>query len=767
MVRVFIEVKGVVEGVGFRPFVYRSAKQFNLSGWVKNDSKGVYIEVEGEEKNVIEFLSVLKRDYPKAAEIFSIDYKYIEPKGEKEFRIKKSSHSKERFPVIPPDIAICEKCKKELFDENNKRFFYPFINCTDCGPRFSIIKDVPYDRVNTTMNEFEMCEFCESEYKDIINRRFHAQPVACFSCGPHLEIFDDSLKNLFDNYLDEKNRREYTKLVIDKVVSLILEGNIVAIKGIGGFQLICRSDDDIVVKKLRERKRREEKPFALMFRDLEQIRRYCYVSNDEERLLTSYISPIVLLRKKENVSISDLVSPRNPFIGCMLPYSPLHLLIMSKLDIPIVCTSGNLSDEPICIDNDEAFYRLKGIADYFLVHNRKIVRHVDDSVVKVTPLGNQIIIRRARGFVPRPILVSKELPDTLAVGAHLKNTIAVSKRNYVILSQHIGDLETFESTKAFYRSIDDFIKFYQIRPKYVISDLHPDYISTQFAEEFSKKYSIPLIKVQHHYSHILSVMVENDIIENDVIGVSWDGTGYGIDGTIWGSEFLVVDKGLRSGFRRFFHFLPIPLIGVERAIKETYRIGIALLLSSSLRKECEDLFCKERNFEQIVKMFEKGVYVSSSGAGRLFDGVSSIIGISKYSSFEGQSAMELEFLLYNSAPTEDHYEFEFIDSVIDWRKIVFGIVEDLKRGVDKGKISMKFHNTMGMIIVEGVKRIFNETGIINVALSGGVFQNGYLLDFCLEHLEKLGFKVFYNRQIPPNDGGISLGQIGYILREHI
>ncbi|MGC8870418.1 MAG: carbamoyltransferase HypF [Brevinematia bacterium] len=763
MVRSYVEVKGIVEGVGFRPFVYRVANELGLSGWVRNDSSGVYIEVEGTEEQIIKFVDILKKDYPKASEIFSIDCRYIEPRGDSGFKIEKSSYSEEKLPVIPPDIAICEKCKEELFCEDNKRFLYPFINCTDCGPRFSIIEDVPYDRVNTTMRDFEMCLFCKEEYEDVLNRRFHAQPVACFYCGPHLALLDSSLNNVFGNYpADENDRREYTKMVINEVAKLILEGNIIAIKGIGGFQLICRADDDNVVIRLRERKRREQKPFALMFKDLDHIKEYCYVREEEVKLLTSYISPIVLLKRKTEVGISKLVSPKNPFIGCMLPYSPLHVLIMDKVEVPIVCTSGNLSDEPICIDNEEAFSRLRDIADYFLVHNRRIVRHVDDSVVKVTPYGNQIVIRRARGFVPKPIIVSRDLPAILAVGGHLKNTIAISKKNYIILSQHIGDLETFESTKAFYRAIDDFLKFYEVKPSYVISDLHPDYISTQFAEEFSNKYSIPLIKVQHHYAHILSVMVENGIIEDNVIGVAWDGTGYGTDGSIWGSEFIVVNN---NGFERVFHFLPIPLVGGEKAIKENYRIGMALLLSSSLHEECEKIFGQEKFFENIVKLYEKGIYVESSGAGRLFDGVSSIIGISSYSSFEGQSAMELEFALYNSDVSDDYYEFDFEGDIIDWTKIILGIVEDLKRGSDKARISLKFHNTMGMIIVEGVLRIFERTNIKKVALSGGVFQNSYLIDFCLTKLKEQGFEVFYNKQVPPNDGGISLGQIGYVMKE--
>lgn len=760
MKRVFVEIEGLVEGVGFRPFVYRIAKEIGVSGWVKNDSRGVYVEVEGDENKINKFLNALYSSYPKAGEIFSIATKELPVKGDIDFVILPSTKSKEKFPVIPPDIAICDNCKNELLSQDNKRFFYPFINCTDCGPRFSIVEDVPYDRVNTSMRYFEMCDFCRNEYEDVVNRRFHAQPVACFECGPWLELFDSSMNKVSKDYPKaEGERREYTISLIKEVAKIVNEGKIVALKGIGGFQLICRADDDNVVLELRKRKRRDEKPFALMFRSIDDIEKYCYLSEREKKYLTSYISPIVLLKKKENTRISKFVSPRNPFIGCMLPYSPLHILLMEEIKLPIICTSANLSDEPICIDNNEAFERLKGIADYFLVHNRKIVRHVDDSVVKITPFGNEIIIRRARGFVPKPIVLGRKLPPILAVGGHLKNTIAVSVDNYVILSQHIGDLETFESIKAFERSIYDFLKFYDIKPKYIVSDLHPDYISTQFAEKFSEEKGIEHIKVQHHFSHILSVMAENNILDEDVIGVGWDGTGYGVDGEIWGSEFMFVSNG---SFERMYHFLPIPLIGGEKAIKEVYRIGIGLLLLSSLTDEAKKIFGNEENFKQITEMFYKRLYVKSSGAGRLFDGVSSIIGVSRYSNFEGQSAMELEFLTYfSSDKVEDTYEYEVSKDIIDWRKIIVGITEDIRKQVPPEIISVKFHNTIVRIIFDCVVKISGLKRCNKVVLSGGVFQNGFILDNIIELLTYNGFEVFINRKVPPNDGGISLGQVVY------
>jgi len=768
MKRYLIEVRGLVEGVGFRPFVYRTAVKYGLKGYVRNDSTGVFIEVEGKEKELNSFIQSLKDDKPRASEIHFINVKELEPLGYDNFKIEKSSESDEKLPVIPPDLGICEECKSELLSLNDKRYYYPFINCTDCGPRFSIVKDVPYDRINTSMSVFKMCEYCKNEYEDIMNRRFHAQPVACFDCGPIIELYNSNKERVIklpENF-SEESLRDYTKKVISTVQNLILEGRIVAIKGVGGFQIVCRADVDDVVLELRKRKRREEKPFALMFRDINEVRKYCHLGEREERLLTSYISPIVLLKKKDSVKISDYVSPRNPFLGCMVPYSPLHVLIMDGLDIPIVCTSANISDEPICIGNEEAFNRLDGIVDFYLLHNRDIVRHVDDSVLKITPKGNEILIRRARGFVPSPIVFDEELPDVLALGGHLKNTIAVSTKNYVILSQHIGDLETFESINAFNRSIDDFLRFYNIKPNYIVCDLHPDYISTKIGEELAEKLDVKLIKVQHHLSHTLSCMAENSIINEDVIGVAWDGTGYGFDGKIWGSEFFVI-KG--NEIKRTHHLLPIKLLGGEKAIKEVYRIGLSLLLDSSFSdsevKEFFNEFVNTGVINTLISMYKGGVYVESQGVGRLFDGVSSIVGISHKSTFEGQSAMELEFesLLYDEEVNEV-YGFKIVDGVIDWREMIKGIVEDLRKGVPRGYIGKKFHNTLVRIVEVVVKELSNFSGIRNVVLSGGVFQNSIILDKTLEVLESEGFNVFVHKKVPPNDGGISLGQIAYVLR---
>ncbi|MEN2998807.1 MAG: carbamoyltransferase HypF [Brevinematia bacterium] len=760
--RFLIEVKGLVEGVGFRPFVYRVAKKLGLGGWVKNDTKGVLIEVEGKESKIEEFLNTIKTLHPKASEILSIHISEIPSLGEKEFSILQSVKSKEKFPIIPPDIGICDKCREELLNRSDRRFLYPFINCTDCGPRFSIVEDVPYDRNNTSMKEFEMCPTCKEEYENIRSRRFHAQPIACFTCGPNISLLDANQSRVIERQdFSENGLRDYTRKTIIETSRLIFQGNIIALKGIGGFQLVCRADIDDVVRKLRTRKRREEKPFAVMFRRIKDIEDYCYISPKEREILSSYIAPIVLLRKKKNTKISELVAPRNPFLGCMLPYSPLHVLLMEEVKIPLVCTSGNISDEPICIDNDEALQRLMGIADYFLIHDRKIVRHVDDSVIRITPSGNSLLLRRARGFVPRPITLSRKLPNILAVGGHLKNTVAVSTDNYVILSQHIGDLETLESVKAFERSVNDLLRFYEIKPRYIVCDLHPDYYSTQFAEALSEKLEVPLLKVQHHLAHILSVTAENDSLGEKVIGVGWDGTGYGMDGEMWGSEFFLVSDGK---FERVFHFLPIPLVGGEKAIREVYRIGIALLLLSSQLDEAERIFGNRSNFNQIVSMYKKGMYVKSCGAGRLFDGVSSILGISEHSNFEGQSAMELEFALYSSRESNvGEYEYEINGKTVDWRNIVIGIVKDLKDGVPRETISLKFHNTMVKIIEDCVSKIAKFSLCNKVALSGGVFQNSYILDTVIRRLEESGFSVMVNRKVPPNDGGISLGQVVYPL----
>ncbi len=759
MKRYLFEVRGIVQGVGFRPFIYRIAKSIGVTGNTKNDSKCVYIEVQGEDYVISLFKKKLLDEYPKAGEIFEIVEKEIDViLGEKDFTILESSKADQTFPVIPPDIATCKDCIAEIFDRSQRRYLYPFTNCTNCGPRFSIVLDIPYDRCNTSMKDFEMCEECEREYKNVLDRRFHAQPIACPKCGPHILLLDANGNRLVEF---QEDYCEYNWNVIEKLAELIKCGYIVALKGIGGFQLLCDATNEKAVLNLRSRKHREEKPFALMFKDLDHVKEYVYVSDIEEKWLTSYIAPIVILKVKNWGDISRNVSIRNPYLGVMLPYSPLHHILMRTIDIPVVCTSGNLSDEPICISNQEAFDRLRGIADYFLVHDRNIVRHVDDSVIKVTPEGREIIIRRARGFVPKPIQIKGSGLKILAVGGFLKNTVSVSVDENIITSQHIGDLETLESINAFRRVIQDLLRFFNVRPDFIGCDMHPDYVSTNVAQEISNENKIKLVKVQHHIAHVFSCLFENGIYKPErVLGIAWDGTGYGIDGKIWGSEFFYING---NDVERLYHILPINLAGGEKAIREVYRIGVALLLQTGFDSDLIfEVFSTQKYVKNIVSMLKNGLYVESSGMGRLFDGVSSLVGISNYSNFEGQSAMELEFSVDTTKRDFKSYSFDIRDGVIDWRPMVIEIVNDLRGKTSVGEISRKFHNTLVDIILSVVREQKERRDIQYVAISGGVFQNAYLLDRVITSLEKNNITVLYQRKFPPNDGGLSVGQIGYI-----
>jgi hydrogenase maturation protein HypF len=524
--RIAIVVRGAVQGVGFRPFVYRLSADLHLPGWVANTPAGVFIEAEGEKARLDLFLLRLQREIPPRASIQSLECTFLDPVGYAEFTIRESDLSGETTTIVPPDIATCPDCLSEIFDPSNRRHRYPFTNCTNCGPRYSIITALPYDRPNTTMAGFRMCDACNTEYANPADRRFHAQPNACPVCGPRLELWSPSGTTLAMQ--DE---------ALQAAADAIRNGHTVALKGLGGFHLMVDARNQHAVQRLRTSKRREEKPFALMFPSADQIDDVCEVSELERRLFHSPESPIVLLRRKHTHQspspITPAVAPGNPSLGVLLPYTPLHHLLMRTLGFPVVATSGNISDEPICTNEHEALRRLAGIADLFLVHDRPITRHVDDSLVRVM-LGRELVLRRARGYAPLPVRLSRELPDTIAVGPHLKNTVAVARGRNAFLSQHIGDLETRESQEAFERQIASLQSLYRIRPTRVVSDMHPDYLSTQYAQRLG----LPVFAVQHHFAHVASCMAENDL-QGQVLGVSWDGTGYGPDGTIWGGEFLI------------------------------------------------------------------------------------------------------------------------------------------------------------------------------------------------------------------------------------
>ena len=742
--RAKIVVRGAVQGVGFRPFVYRLAIELHLSGWVSNSSQGVFIEVEGEHNAVRDFLVRLQEEKPPPAVIYSLESAILDAIGYTGFEIRESSEEGEKTALILPDIATCKDCLREILDPNDRRFRYPFTNCTNCGPRFSIIEGLPYDRANTSMKTFVMCEECEREYHDPTNRRFHAQPNACPMCGPHLEFWNESGRLI---------SREHEALL--QAAAAVRDGKIVALKGIGGFQLIVDAQNETAVVRLRERKHREEKPFALMFPSIESVKDYCDVSEFEERLLLSTESPIVLLRARSQIAPS--VAPRNPNLGAMLPYTPLHHLLMRELDLPIVATSGNLSDEPICIDERDALERLRGIADFFLVHDRPIVRHVDDSITRVM-CARELVLRRARGFAPLPIRLRKAPRSALAVGAHLKNTVALSVGKNLFVSQHIGDLETEQAYRAFKNAAADLPRLYDAKPEIIACDLHPDYLSTKYAKTFSSAEGSPgLVEIQHHWAHIAACMAENEI-ESPALGVAWDGTGFGLDETIWGGEFLLAQNG---AFTRIAHLREFRLPGGEAAIKEPRRTALGMLyevFGDELWRR-DDLLAafSEKEISLLRQLLEKKISAPlTSSAGRLFDAVASLVGLRKRTNFEGQAAMELEFAVQPAV--DDAYPFELkaeTPIVIDWQPAILAIISDLKRDENVGTMSAKFHN----MLAEAIVAVARKMGEPKVVLSGGCFQNRYLTERAIDRLREENFQPYWHQRIPPNDGGIALGQI--------
>lgn len=767
IVRLRVLIGGAVQGVGFRPFVFRLAQELSLKGWVNNNSQGVWIEVEGAQGVLNLFLLRLESEKPPHAFITSLEHSWLDPVGHNTFEIRPSA-SGEKTALVLPDIATCKDCFGDIFDISNRRYRYPFTNCTHCGPRYSIIEALPYDRAHTSMNGFAMCPDCQREYEDPANRRFHAQPNACPVCGPQLEGWDSTGKSLGQK--DEALRA---------TVQALQMGQIVALKGLGGFQLLVDARNEKAVQKLRQRKHREEKPFALMFPSLEAIRAVCEVSALEERLLKSPEAPIVLLEISGsglNTSIAPGVAPNNPFIGAMLPYTPLHHLLMADMGGPVVATSGNISDEPICIDEREALERLGGIADFFLVHNRPVVRQVDDSVARIMA-GRELVMRRARGYAPLPVMVRRTLPPMLAVGGQLKNTIAISSGKAIFVSQHIGDLETAAAFDAFQTTIRSLQGLYGHRAATIVCDAHPDYQSTQFA----RKSGLPVVVVQHHHAHVAGCMVENDL-EPPALGVCWDGTGYGLDGTIWGGEFLIVTG---VSFRRLATFRCFRLPGGEKAIKEPRRTALGLLYEMF----GPDVFAmgdlapikafSTNELSILGVMLEKDLNAPvTSSVGRLFDAVGSIVGLGQETRYEGQSAQRLEWALkglntdgaYPLRLTRQEAPQEVIQSIssahgaagnpqasiiVDWEPLIWGILEDVRRKIPVGLMAARFHNSL----VEAVIGVARLVGQERVVLTGGCFQNRYLTERAVGRLVREGFSPYWHQRIPPNDGGLALGQV--------
>ncbi len=770
-IRTLVRVEGVVQGVGFRPFVYALATRLGLAGHVGNDARGVFVEIEGPQARVGDFLAALTREAPPLARIERVNTTAIAPNGATEFSIAPSDAGGERRALVSPDSATCEDCLRELSDPADRRFGYPFINCTNCGPRFTIVRGVPYDRPLTTMAGFAMCAECAAEYHDPADRRFHAQPVCCPACGPRLRLLDRAGRELPGEPLKQSAR-------------LLAEGHVLAVKGLGGYHLAVDAGSESAAAALRARKHREDKPFAVMAPDIDAVRRLCAtgaVDAVARALLTSGRRPIVLLPRRADARVAEVaevaevarvarvaqighvaraVAPGGHHLGVMLPYTPLHHLLLRVFGHPIVLTSGNASDEPIAYEDEDALTRLAGIADEFLTHDRPIHVRTDDSVVRVLG-GREMLVRRSRGYAPEPIRMRRGFPrQVLACGAELKNTFCLGRDERAFVSHHIGDLENFETFRSFTEGISHFQRLFDVTPQVVAHDLHPEYLSTKYALQLGLAGDgVDLVGVQHHHAHIASCLADNGE-EGPAIGVAFDGLGYGSDATIWGGEFLLADL---TGFERAGHLAVVPMPGGAAAIKQPWRMAAAYLDAAYPGGLPGGLDIERRNaprWRDVLTMARRGINAPvTSSAGRLFDAVAAILGVRDVINYEGQAAVELE---QRAAPSERAGYAAAIDEGDPLRiaggDLVRAVVDDLLAGVDRGVIAARFHNGVAAAIVTACLLLRDRSGLGVVALSGGVFQNLLLLDRTVAGLEDAGFRVLVHSQVPPNDGGISLGQ---------
>ncbi|MHB0977323.1 MAG: carbamoyltransferase HypF [Candidatus Aquicultorales bacterium] len=744
-VRRHIFIKGVVQGVGFRPFIFQLAREHALNGWVLNSSSGVRIEVEGSPRAVDAFIEEIPRKVPPLARLESVDVREAAPEGAEAFVIKQSLEEQGEFMLVSPDIATCDDCVEELLDPNDRRYRYPFINCTNCGPRFTIIEDIPYDRPKTTMKNFPMCPVCRREYEDPSNRRFHAQPNACPVCGPALELRIRSGGGFAPEAGDP----------VDKTIELLSAGKIVALKGLGGFHLACDAMNESAVAELRKRKHRYGKPLALMVADIEAARELCEVSGEEAGLLESPERPIVLLELRSG-SVAPSVAPGVGTLGIMLPYTPLHHVLLKESGLVLVMTSGNLSEEPIAMDNEEAIARLSEIADAFLLNNRDIYSRYDDSVSRVVK-GERAFIRRARGYAPFPVKLPFKTRQLLAAGPEQKNTFCLTKDEYAFVSQHIGDLENLETLVHFERTLELYKKLFRIEPEAVAYDLHPEYLSTKFAQELA----LPKIGVQHHHAHTAGCMVENGVLD-EVIGVSFDGTGYGTDGKIWGGEFLLATP---KEFKRVGHLAYARMPGGAEAVKKPYRMAVGYLhkiYGSGMTKASIPLIERipQAELRTLVHQIERGLNSpETSSSGRLFDAAAALAGVMDVVLYEGQAAIEFEML---ATDAEGSYPFQVEDRdgvfIADTSSIIEAVVEDVVKGTPAPVISRRFHRSVADLILRVCGLIRASVGNNTVALSGGVFQNALLFGEVVERLRADRFDVIYHRLVPANDGGVSLGQ---------
>jgi hydrogenase maturation protein HypF len=746
-VRLKIRVSGIVQGVGFRPFIYRLAEARGLAGYVLNDPAGVEMEVEGPLESVSDFLPSIVREKPPQARVDTLSAHFVDAKGESGFLIRESEAGSGRSALISPEIATCPDCLRELNDPADRRYRYPFTNCTNCGPRYTIIGDIPYDRRNTTMKVFEMCHACRAEYEDPADRRFHAEPNACWDCGPRVTLRDGS------------GRPVECDDAIDAAIGLLRESKVLAVKGLGGFHLAVDAADDGAVRLLRERKRREEKPLAVMARDLDAVRAFALVGPEEEAAILSPARPIVLLKKRPDCIIAESVAPGNRSLGVMLPYTPLHHLLLMGGFAALVMTSGNISEEPIAIDIEDAQERLGGIADYYLDHNREILSRCDDSVVRVVN-GEPLFLRRSRGYVPLPLSLDVDMPCMLACGAHLKNTVALTRGNQVFVSQHIGDLENLAAYEFFKTSIAGLARIIDVEPTVAVHDLHPDYLSTKYALElpFESK-----IGVQHHHAHIASCLGEAGI-DKPVIGFALDGTGYGPDGTIWGCEALI---STRAAYERVAHLETVGMPGGEKAVLEPWRMALTHMhnafggdldgidLAGLLGRDGKEIGLVKRMLDRRLNC------PVTSSCGRLFDAVSALCGIRDRVSYEGQAAVELEMAVREDVV--DVYTVEIKEDgetlILSPKAMLKEVVRDLLSGTDTGVVAARFHNWLASGLAETARLLRAKHGIDIVALSGGCFQNEILLKGLKRLLTDKGFEVIVNKRVPTNDGGISFGQV--------
>jgi len=743
-----LKVRGIVQGVGFRPFVYNLATRLGLTGWVRNTSSGVEIELNGPQATLDAFLQDLKKNPPILAHIDEVQSQACTPNGRSSFEIISSQPQPGEFIPISPDVAVCADCQRELFDPADRRYRYPFINCINCGPRFTIIQDIPYDRSKTTMAGFRLCPECEAEYHNPAERRFHAQPVACPDCGPQV-WFEAQGKRLSESEDAIQLARRWLQ-----------DGKILAVKGLGGYHLACDATNPAAVAELRRRKHRNERPFALMVFDLAAAKRYCDVAEPEKALLTSPAHPIMLLNRRPESQVAAEVAPRQPALGVMLAYTPLHLLLLEPQpgfpDV-LVMTSGNLSEEPIAYQDDDAHERLDGLADGFLLHNRPIHIRVDDSVVRVAA-GGPYFLRRSRGFAPNPVRLAEIVPPILATGGELKNVFCLTRHDYAFLSHHIGDLENFETLLSFEEGVAHFERLFRIQPEALACDLHPDYLASRYARERAARQSLPLVEVQHHHAHLAACLAENGWTASEpVIGLSFDGTGYGPDGAIWGSEVLL---GGYNSCERLYHLTYVPLPGGDLAVHRPARMALAHLWQAGLDWDADlppviDLCYEERTALRSQLEYRINSPLTSS-MGRLFDAAAALIGIRQTVTYEGQAAIEMEAL---ADPAEKGvYTFDVRSGLVNPAPVLEALVADWRAGLSLPRLAARFHNSLVQLILDLCQAIRSDTSASTVAFSGGVWQNRFLLEHTLPVLQLAGFRVLIHRQVPANDGGLALGQ---------